>query len=817
MNIGTKIIEKWFNQKGWTPFDWQREVWKTFLEDRSGLLNAPTGSGKTLALFIPALIQWINNHPDTYLSKENNGLQLLWVTPLRALAKDIEKAMQQTVNEMGIPWNIQRRTGDVSQSIKQKQKKNMPEVLIITPESLHILLAQKEYPRRFKNLRSVVVDEWHELIGSKRGTQTELALSRLRGLLPNLKTWGISATIGNMEEAFEVLLGVHPPKSAAIIRADQPKNINVHTVLPDDVERFPWHGHLGINLLHKVLPILDKSGSTLIFTNTRSQSEIWFQQLLEAKPDLAGTIALHHGSLSRKIRNWVEDSLHEGSLKTVVCTSSLDLGVDFSPVDTVVQIGSPKGVSRFIQRAGRSGHQPGAESTIWFVPTHALELIEAAALKDAVQQEKVEDRVPVLKPFDVLIQYLVTLAVSEGFDPEIIYKEVTSTFAYQTLRREEWEQILNFIQSGGPSLTRYDEFSKVEADKDGLMKVFNKRIARRHRMSIGTIASDTMLSVKYLKGTTLGRVEEWFISQLNIGDSFWFAGRNLELVRIKNLTVYVRRTSGASSKVPSWLGGRMSLSSNMSDLLREKLQLAVKSDHHSIDLETIQPILDIQKERSLLPDTTQFLIEKSWSREGCHCFFFPFEGRYVHEGMSALVAHRISKMLPITFSIAMNDYGFELLSDKDIPIEQAVDEGLFSQKHLERDMMGSLNDAELAKRRFRGISQIAGLVFTGFPGNQKKGKHLQMSSGLFFDVFMEYEPEHLLLQQAYDEVLQIQFDEARLRKALQRINGQSIVIKDVDRFSPFAFPIYVDRLRERLSSEKLLDRIMKMQKQLEKG
>jgi ATP-dependent Lhr-like helicase len=817
MNIGTKIIEKWFNQKGWTPFDWQREVWKTFLEDRSGLLNAPTGSGKTLALFIPALIQWINNHPDIYLSKENNGLQLLWVTPLRALAKDIEKAMQQTVNEMGIPWNIQRRTGDVSQSIKQKQKKNMPEVLIITPESLHILLAQKEYPRRFKNLRSVVVDEWHELIGSKRGTQTELALSRLRGLLPNLKTWGISATIGNMEEAFEVLLGVHPPKSAAIIRADQPKNINVHTVLPDDVERFPWHGHLGINLLHKVLPILDKSGSTLIFTNTRSQSEIWFQQLLEAKPDLAGTIALHHGSLSRKIRNWVEDSLHDGSLKTVVCTSSLDLGVDFSPVDTVVQIGSPKGVSRFIQRAGRSGHQPGAESTIWFVPTHALELIEAAALKDAVQQEKVEDRVPVLKPFDVLIQYLVTLAVSEGFDPEIIYKEVTSTFAYQTLKLDEWEQILNFIQSGGPSLTRYDEFSKVEADEDGLMKVFNKRIARRHRMSIGTIASDTMLSVKYLKGTTLGRIEEWFISQLNIGDSFWFAGRNLELVRIKNLTVYVRRTSGASSKVPSWLGGRMSLSSNMSDLLREKLQLAVKSDHHSIDLETIQPILDIQKERSLLPDTTQFLIEKSWSREGCHCFFFPFEGRYVHEGMSALVAHRISKMLPITFSIAMNDYGFELLSDKDIPIEQAVDEGLFSEKHLERDMMGSLNDAELAKRRFRGISQIAGLVFTGFPGNQKKGKHLQMSSGLFFDVFMEYEPEHLLLQQAYDEVLQIQFDEARLRKALQRINGQSIVIKDVDRFSPFAFPIYVDRLRERLSSEKLLDRIMKMQKQLEKG
>src|SRR6056297_23674 len=815
MTKGYDIIENWFIKKDWAPFVWQKNVWKAFLEDRSGLLNAPTGSGKTLALLIPALIKWINDHPHDYTSKENNGLQLLWVTPLRALAKDIEKAMKQTVNEMGIPWNIQRRTGDVSQDIKKKQKKHMPEVLIITPESLHILLAQKGYPRRFRTLGCVVVDEWHELIGSKRGTQTELALSRLRGLLPHLKTWGISATIGNMEEAFEVLLGVHPPKSAVMLRASHTKKINVNTVLPDDVEKFPWSGHLGTNLLHKVLPILDKSGSTLIFTNTRSQSEIWFQKLLEAKPDLAGTIALHHGSLSRKIRNWVEDSLHDGSLKTVVCTSSLDLGVDFSPVDTVIQIGSPKGVSRFIQRAGRSGHQPGAESTIWFVPTHALELIEAAALKDAVQQERVEDRIPVLKPYDVLIQFLVTLAVSEGFDPQSTFNEVQSTFAYQTLRQDEWEQILDFIRSGGASLTRYNEYSKVEPGENGLLKVFDRRIARRHRMSIGTIESDTMLTVKYLKGTTLGRIEEWFISQLNTGDAFWFAGRNLELVKIKDMTVYVRRAKGASSKVPSYMGGRMSLSSNMSSRLRNKLREANEYVSESVDLQTIKPILDIQRTRSILPNTDQFLIEKSWSNEGCHCFFYPFEGRYVHEGMSALIAYRLSKITPITFSIAMNDYGFELLSDQDIPIAQALEKDIFSEQQLIHDIMGSLNDAELAKRRFRGISQIAGLVFSGFPGNQKKGKHLQMSSGLFFDVFMEYEPGHLLIQQAYDEVLSTQLDEARLRLALQRIQKQNVILKEIDRFSPFAFPIYVDRLRERLSSEKLTDRIKKMQKQLE--
>ena len=809
------IIDEWFRRKGWEPFGWQRRVWNASLEGKFGLLNAPTGSGKTFALFMPVLMKWIEEHPDDFKTREKNGLKLMWVTPLRALARDLESAMQQVVDDLGIPWEVQRRTGDVSSSVKQKQKRQMPEVLIITPESLHVLLAQKGYPARFSGLQNVVVDEWHELLGSKRGTQVELAMSRLRALNPVLQVWGVSATIGNLEEAFDVLLGTEKPENSVIIKADVHKNIFINTVLPDDVERFPWSGHLGINLLPKVLPILDKEGSTLIFTNTRAQSEIWFRELLEAKPDLAGTIALHHGSLDRDIRNWVEESLHSGLLKTVVCTSSLDLGVDFTPVDTVIQIGSPKGVARFLQRAGRSGHRPDADSIIWFVPTHALELIEAAALKDAVKSGEAESRIPYLKPYDVLIQYLVTLAVSDGFRPDQAYREIKKTFAYQTLREEEWDWIQEFIRSGGKSLTRYDEFQKVEEDGEGLWRVFDRKIARRHRMSIGTIASDNMLRVKYLKGGTLGRIEEWFISQLNTGDTFWFAGRNLELMRIKDMTVYVRKTKGKSSKVPSYQGGRMSLSSNISELLRRKLREAGAGNSGSEDLKAIEPILAIQRERSIVPDEGQFLIEKSWSKEGCHCFFFPFEGRYVHEGMSALVAHRIAKIRPITFSIAMNDYGFELLSDQDIPIEEALKRDLFSEKNLVKDIMSSLNDAELAKRRFRDISQIAGLVFPGFPGNQKAGKHLQMSSGLFFDVFLDYEPDNLLLMQAYDEVLQIQLDEARIRTALKRIASQDIVLNEVDRFSPFAFPIYADRLRERMSTEKLLDRVLKMQKQLE--
>lgn len=817
MNKGEALVTSWFNDRGWEVFGFQKEVWDAFAEGKNGLLNAPTGSGKTFALWMPNLIRWVNRHPESFRDKTDNGLQVLWITPLRALAKDIEKALQQSLDEMGIPWEAGRRTGDVSQSVKKMQNKNMPEVLITTPESVHILMAQKKYARHFRNLETIVVDEWHELLGSKRGIQTELALSRLRGIRPDLKVWGISATIGNLEEARDVLLGVqNEPESSVIIRARIEKDIQVHSVLPDEIEKFPWSGHLGLNLIHKVLPVIDQSRSTLIFTNTRGQSEIWFQRILEARPDLAGQMAIHHGSLNNKVRNWVEQSLHEGKLKAVVCTSSLDLGVDFSPVETVIQIGSPKGVARFMQRAGRSGHQPGASSVIHFVPTHALELVEAAALKSAVHSDELESRDPLIKPFDVLIQYLVTLAVSDGFYPDPVYNELKQSFAYQTLTRKEFQSILEFITQGGKALNRYDEYSRVEVDKDGLHRVYNRRVLRRHRMSIGTIASDAMMRVKYMSGGYLGSIEEWFISGLNTGDKFWFAGRNLELVKMKDMTVYVKRAKGTKSKVPSWLGGRMSLSSNMSTILREKMHEAVSGRYTDPELQALKPLFDLQNSWSVLPDEHQFLIEKTFSREGCHVFFFPFEGRYVHEGMSALVAHRLSKIQPITFSIAMNDYGFELLSDQDIPIEEALDNDLLSSDHLIRDIRASINNTEMARRRFREICQISGLVFQGFPGQQKKNRHLQMSSSLFFDVFAEYEPDSLLLQQAYDEVMHFQLDENRLRKVLIKTGNQDIILNHTEKFTPYSFPIMVDRLREKLSSEKLTDRVRKMQKQLEK-
>jgi len=544
----------WFKKKKWKPFDFQIETWEAYLEGCSGLVNAPTGSGKTYSLFVPILLEYLQ------AKKKPKGLQAIWITPIRALAKEIKIAGERIAEDFGLDWEIAIRSGDTKPKDRQAQKRKPPHILITTPESLHLLLGSKNYENYFGNLKSIVVDEWHELIGSKRGVQMELALSRIHGFVPDLKVWGISATIGNLDEALEILLaGLMDSGKVKVIKANIEKEIVIETLLPDVIEKFPWAGHLGLSMLKKVLPIIYNSKSTLIFTNTRAQSEIWYQNLLNLDPDLAGQIAMHHGSISRELRNWVEDALHNENLKAVVCTSSLDLGVDFRPVDSIVQIGSPKGVSRFVQRAGRSGHQPGAVSKIYFVPTHSLELVESAALRRAIAHNIVEDRIPYIRSFDVLVQYLVTLAVSDGFDPNVIFKEIKKTFSYNSITEEEWAWCLNYITTGGDSLDAYDEYNKVIIE-GGIYKVINKRIAMRHRLSIGTIVGSGSLTISYVSGKKIGNVEEWFIAQLRPGDTFWFAGRSLELVRIKGMTAQVKKSKKKKGKIPSWMGGRMQLS-----------------------------------------------------------------------------------------------------------------------------------------------------------------------------------------------------------------------------------------------------------------
>jgi ATP-dependent Lhr-like helicase len=807
---------EWFQQNNWKPFTFQVEAWKAYLEGNHGLVNAPTGSGKTYSLIVPILLEFIKNNPTNFRSKKNSGLQAIWITPIRSLAKEIELSSKRAVEGMDLSWRVATRSGDTSSSQKIKQKEKPPELLITTPESLHLLLTHKDYKEYFKNLKVIVADEWHELMGSKRGVQVELALSRLKAVAPDLKIWGISATIGNMQQALEVLFGdYYKTKPFKVIRSDIKKEVKVVSILPDELDRMPWSGHVGIQLIDKILPIVNESKSTLIFTNTRSFAEIWYQKMLEKAPELSGLIAMHHGSISQELRSWVEDQLHEGKLKAVVCTSSLDLGVDFRPVETIIQIGSPKGVARFLQRAGRSGHQPGALSKIYFLPTHSMELTEAAGLREAIDRGIVEDRIPYIRSFDVLIQYLITLAVGGGFDEQEILKELRGTFSYSSISDDEWGFLLNFITTGGSALTAYDEYRKVIFE-NGLYKVDDRRVALRHRLSIGTIVGDTSMFVRYVSGKYLGTIEEYFIAQLNPGDVFRFAGRNLELVRIKEMDAQVRNSKKKSGRIPSWQGGRMPLSSQMSEMIRLKIDEAANHVDKEEEMKFLRPLMNLQSERSHLPKQDEFLIEYFETSEGFHVVMYPFEGRLVHEGIAALVANRISQIKPITFSIAMNDYGFELLSDQEIPIEEAVETNVLGVDNLLKDIQASINSTEMARRKFRDIAAISGLVFKGYPGHKVKDKHVQSSSQLFFNVFHEYESHNLLLLQAYEEVMDFQLEEARMRKALERINHQKIIITRPEKPTPFAFPIMVDRLsRDKLTSEKMEDRVKRMMVEFE--
>lgn len=807
---GERVIADWLIQKNWSAADFQRDAMAAWLAGKSGLVTAPTGSGKTYSLFLPLLVEYINTHAD-YAEHPPGKMQVLWITPLRALTKDLQRNMQKACDELGLPWRVGIRTGDLSAAEKTLQKKQMPEVLLITPESLHLFFTRPGYTESFSELSAIIVDEWHELLGSKRGVQVELGISRLKNLRPNLKIWGMSATVGNIRQAMDVLLGPgHDPGKATLISSRLKKITEVHSVLPDRIEKMPWAGHVGIHLLDKTMPVILNSKSTLMFTNTRSQTEIWYRFIAENYPELAGLVALHHGSLDREIRTWVEENIHAEKLKLVICTSSLDLGVDFLPVETVIQVGSAKSIARFVQRAGRSGHRPGAVSRIYFVPTHALELLEAVSLREAVRRDAMEDRTPVLHAYDVLAQYMVTLALGDGFDEKALYREVTGTHAYQYLTRDEWERLLGFISTGGPSLTAYDDFRKVEPE-NGRFVVRSRKVARRHRLSMGTIVSDPSLKIVFENGKFLGTIEEGFIARMNPGDQFVFSGMALVFVRLRELTVYVRKGVPGKGLVPRWAGGRMPLSSQLAGFIRERLGKPFEPAPGHPEMKKLAPLLRLQAEQSAIPNENQLLIEQCRSSEGYHIFVYPFAGRLAHEGLAAVIAWRIAQIRPMTFSMAMNDYGFELLSDREVDMAKLLEtHDLFSADHLLGDIQHSMNATELARRKFREIAAISGLLFTGYPGQAVKNRHIQASSSLLFEVIGTHEPDNLLIKQAYREALENQLDEMRMRDALRRIHTQEILIRHPALPTPFGFPILVDRLREQLSSEKVEDRVNRL-------
>ncbi|WP_219096825.1 ligase-associated DNA damage response DEXH box helicase [Pseudomonas sp. UMAB-40] len=821
MGSSPDYAKHWFSTRDWKPFAFQKQVWTAVKRGESGLLHASTGAGKTYAVWFAALNRYATSTAPVENPRKRKPLAepltVLWITPMRALAADTARALEAPLHDLQIPWSVGLRTGDTSSSERARQSRRLPTTLITTPESLTLMLARADAQTALSTLRMVVVDEWHELLGNKRGVQLQLALARLRRWNTDLIVWGASATLGNQAHAEQVLI---PQGGGISVQGQTSKELRVDTLLPPAIERFPWAGHIGLKMLPQVVAEIDSSPSSLVFTNTRAQSEIWYQALLEARPDWAGLIALHHSSLSRDTRDWVERALKEGQLKAVVCTSSLDLGVDFLPVERVLQIGSAKGVARLMQRAGRSGHAPGRVSRVTLVPTHSLELIEAVAAQDAVAQRRIEPRESPHKPLDVLVQHLVSMALGGGFLPDELYEEVRGAWAYRDLTAADWTWALAFVRHGGLSLTAYPDYRRVEPDEQGVWRVPDARLARRHRMSIGTIVSDASIQLKFWSkgggGKQLGSVEEGFIARLKPGDGFLFAGRVLELVRVENMTAYVKRSTAKKAAVPRWNGGRMPLSNELAQAVVARFSAAEQGEFIGPEMRALRPLLEVQRRWSGLPTSNSLLAEALKSREGWHLFLYPFAGRQVHLGLASLLAWRVSQQQAVTFSIAVNDYGLELLSATSVDWSQVLNPGLLSPEHLLNDVLASLNAGELALRRFREIARIAGLVFAGYPGAPKSTRQVQASSGLFFEVFKQYDAGNLLLAQAGEEVLREELDIHRLEQTLARINRLKLDLHQIKRPTPLGFPLLVERMRESMSSEKLADRIRRMVTDLEK-
>ena len=802
-------LQRWFAAQGWRPFAFQREVWRRYRAGESGLLHTPTGSGKTWAVYGGPLLDALQQARDG--GKRTRRLQLLWITPLRALATDTLRALREPLPALGLDWQIGLRSGDATARDRRLARSGKLDALVTTPESLALLLSHADSAQHFTQLRGVIVDEWHELLGNKRGVLLQLCLARLRALSPALRTWGLSATLGNLAQARDVLLPQQP--QAALVGGVAARALELHSLLPGPGERFAWAGHLGLAQLPRVVEQIFAARSSLLFANTRAQAELWHAALAAVWPEAAATLALHHGSLAPALRREVEQGLREQRLRCVVATSSLDLGVDFPAVDQAIQVGSPKGMARLLQRAGRARHQPGSSARVVCVPTHALELLEYAAARRAVAAGRIESRTPPRLSLDVLAQHCVTLALGGGFDADALFDEVRRTHAFAALDRHSWEQVLDFIVQGGAALSSYPDFRRVQRGEDGIYRVVERRIAYRHRLSIGTIASDGAVAVKFLRGGSLGSIEEAFAGALRPGDPFHFAGRTLRLVRLEDMTAYVRLARDRDGATPSWRGGRLPLSN---ELGREVEALLARGDD-SPEWKTLQPLLMLQKQLSDLPGPGHLLVESLAVRQGRQLFLYPFAGRSSNEGLAAVLALRWGRLAPNTIAYAANDYGLVLSAAQDVDLDEAALQQLLSPHGLAADVAAALNLAELARRQFREIARIAGLLAPSLPGRAPRSlRQLQASSGMIYDALRRYDPGHFLLGLAEREVLQRQLDFGALQATLADCAQRPLRLCRPATLTPLSFVLWAESTRGQLSSEDWKTRVARAAARLER-
>ncbi|WP_394680152.1 ligase-associated DNA damage response DEXH box helicase [uncultured Comamonas sp.] len=824
MQRAAKRWRDWLKEQDIGAAVFQQQAWRAYADGHSGLISAPTGRGKTLAALGGPLMQAMAE-AETPEGRASHGPRMLWVTPLRALASDTRERITGPVAAVLPHWQVAMRTGDATSRDKRLTDTGKAQLVVITPESLALLLSHERSREQFSQLRCIVVDEWHELLPSKRGVLLQLNLARIQALAPQAQVWGLSATIGNLQEASDVLLSAWQVQAPALIQDMRPKPFHLHSITPPLGTRMPWAGHLGLANLGEVAKLVFSAPSTIVFTNTRAQAELWHTALASIWPEDAETLAIHHGSLDQGVRQSVEQRLRAGTLRCVVATSSLDLGVDFPAVERVIQIGGARSVARMVQRAGRAKHRPGAAVHVEAVATQAMDLAEFAAVRELAEAQVYERREPLRLCFDVLSQHAMSAALAGGFRPPELLAEVRRTAAFCDLSDAQWQAVLAFLEHGSDSLVQYPQYERLHC-ADGLCQPANTGVVRMHRMSIGTITAHGAVNVQYLRGARLGSVEEAFIARLSPGDVFNFAGRSLVLVRLENQTAWVRRSAEVGLLTPAWAGSLMPMSSSLGERMQQLLSSAAASPAaddapHARELQWLQPLLQLQSQRSLVPGADQLLIEQVGNTQAAKAaplFVYPFAGRVAHEGLAVLIATRLAHLQANTFAWACNEIG--LMIQPTLPIDaNAVDWAeIFQLDGLDTDLRSAVNFSELARKRFKEIAQIAGLVQSKVPGKKSRAsdRQLQVSASLLFDVLSNYDPEHLLLRQARQEALDQELHLPTMQRLLASIAGRQMALRFPARHTPFSFGLWAESFRGQLSNETWQDKVRRMAAQQER-
>lgn len=805
-----KQFRDWFESRGWEPREHQLQLVAKAKAGRSVLLVAPTGAGKTLAGFLPSLVELAEAGGKT---KDGRSLHTLYISPLKALATDIARNLETPVQEIGLPIRVETRTGDTPSHKRARQIERPPDFLLTTPEQLALLLAHREAQELFRNLRRVVLDELHSLVTSKRGDLLSLGLARLFTIAPELTAVGLSATVREPDDLRRYLVPQRKeePELADLVTVQGGAEADIRMLDLD--EPLPLAGHTASLSMPAIYDLIRRHRTTLVFVNTRLQAEYTFQELWKLNDD-GFAIALHHGSLDVSQRRRVEEAMTAGKLKAVVCTATLDLGIDWGDVDLVVNVGAPKGASRIMQRIGRSNHRMDEPSKAYLVPANRFEILECRAALDAVHEAAQDTPDARTGALDVLCQHILGRACAEPFRLEELYEEVRSAAPYADLSYEDFEAAVAFVATGGYALRAYERFAKIVKGKDGLWRVRDAHIAQQYRLNVGTIVEATMIKVRIgrtsrarpgtvlPRGRILGEIEEYFAETLTPGDTFLFAGEVLRFEGISEDEVLATRAAaGTDPKIPSYEGGKFPLSTFLAARVREILADPFEWDR--LPPQMTEWLLQ-QRRRSVVPGPRDLLVE-TFPRGGrFYMTCFPFEGRLAHQTLGMLLTRRLERARLKPLGFVANDYGLAVWGNGDIAARAGREPGfldeLFSEDMLGDDLEDWLAESSLMKRTFRQCAVIAGLIERRFPGQQKTGRQVTVSTDLVYDVLRKHEPDHVLLRAARADAATGLLDVRRLGVMLQRIRGR-IIHKALDRVSPLSVSVMLEIGRERVYSD----------------